>query len=766
VIGQPLRRVEDPRLITGQGRYVDDIPQSGVLHAVFIRSIEAHATLGSTTLDETAPGELYTAADLGLDRPMPNQYPSPLITQSIQAPPLAIDEVCFVGQPVAVIVAATPAEAVDSADLVQVEYETQAVVIDHRRALDPDAAPAHLGSDTNLVGTLSATFGDVEGAFAGAAHRVTVELDQHRGALASMEGRAVMANWDDADRRLTVWTSSQAPHALRAHLATHLGLSPDEIRVIAPDVGGGFGPKAAIYPEEYVIAALALKLRRPVKWIERRREHFVATNQQRGQSGTVEAAVDPDGLILGLRVRLVHDCGAYVPYGIVVPMTTLRLLSGPYAIPSLDAAIDVVFTNATPTGAIRGAGRPNATFAIERIVDAIARELDLDRAEVRRRNFVQPDQLPYVVDIAASDGRKVTYDSGDYGSALDKALETADLDGFEERRSASAAEGLLRGFGIASYVEDTGLGPYEGVRVEVLTSGEVLVETGASSQGQGHATVLAQICAAHLGVGPDRVRVRAGDTATYGHGIATVASRSGQTTASAVHVAADDLAETIKKLAADRLEASDQDIVLVDGVAMVVGQPGSEIPLGDLAAGLQPKLGAVLPEGQQRPGLSVERVLPFDGLAYTFGTHIAEVEIDPETGHVVVANYVVVHDCGTLINPMIVDGQIDGGVAHGLGNALSEEVRFSDDGQPLTTSFMDYRLMTAADMPPLTKIHTETPSPTNPLGAKGAGEGGTIPAAAAIASAVEDALDGTGVTVGHYPISSEWVYKAIAQATT
>lgn len=765
MIGQPLRRVEDPRLVTGQGRYVDDIVPPGVLHAVFVRSVEAHATIGPITLDETGMGELYTAADLGLERPMPNQYPSPLITQSIQSPPLAVDEVCYVGQPVAVVVAETAAGAVDCADLVQVDYQTLPVVIDHRRALDPQAAPAHLGSDTNLVGTLSAAFGDGEGAFASADHRVTVEVDQHRGALASMEGRAVLASWDDAERRLTLWSSSQAPHAIRAQLAAYLGLSPDELRVIAPDVGGGFGPKAAIYAEEYVVAALALRLRRPVKWTERRREHFVATNQQRGQSGTIEAAVDREGLILGIRVRLVHDCGAYVPYGIVVPMTTLRLLSGPYAIPALDAAVEVVFTNATPTGAIRGAGRPNATFAIERVVDAIARELGLGRDEVRRRNFVRPDQLPYVVDIMASDGRKVTYDSGDYAAALDRALEVADVDGFEQRKSRSADAGRLRGFGVASYVEDTGLGPYEGVRVEVLTNGEVLIETGASSQGQGHATVLAQICAAHLGVSPDRVRVRAGDTAAYGHGIATVASRSGQTTASAVHVAANDLAETAKRLAADRLEASSQDIVLVDGVAMVVGQPGSEIPLGDLAAGLQPKLGATLPEGQQRPGLSVERVLPFDGLAYTFGTHVAEVEVDPETGHVVVANYVVVHDCGTLLNPMIVDGQIDGGVAHGLGNALSEEVRFSDDGQPLTTSFMDYRIITAADMPPLTKIHTETPSPTNPLGAKGAGEGGTIPTAAAVASAVEHALGGMGITVDHYPISSEWVRRAISHVS-
>lgn len=762
MIGSPLRRVEDPRLVTGQGRYVDDIAMSGMLHAVFVRSVEAHALIDSIDSGNGESGQVFTAADLGLERAMPNQYPSPLITQSLQTPPLAVDEVCYVGQPVAVVVGHSMAEAVDRADAVHVEYSPLPVTIDHRRALEPGAPPTHHGTESNLVATLAAGFGDIDAVFSAATRVVSVEVDQHRGALASMEGRAVLANWDEVDRRLTIWNSTQAPHAVRAHLATYLGLSPHEMRVVAPDVGGGFGPKAAIYAEEYVVAALALALGRPVKWTERRREHFVATNQQRGQSGRVEAAVDGDGHILGLRARLVHDCGAYVPYGIVVPMTTLRLLSGPYAIPALDATIDVVFTNATPTGAIRGAGRPNATFAVERVVDAIARELEIDRAEVRRRNFIAPDAFPYVVDITASDGRKVTYDGGDYRAALDTALQAAGIADFEQRRQASALSGLLRGYGIASYVEDTGLGPYEGVRVEVLTNGDVLVETGAGSQGQGHATVLAQICAAHLGVSPDRVRVRGGDTAAYGHGIATVASRTGQTAASVLHLAAGELAETIKRLAAARLEASAEDIVLVDGVAMVVGQPGSEIPLGDIASGLQPKLGASLPEGQQRPGLSVERVLPFDGLAYTYGTHVAEVEIDPETGHVTVANYTVVHDCGTLINPMIVDGQIDGGVAHGLGNALMEQILYTDEGQPLTTSFLDYRLMTAVDMPPLVKIHTETPSPTNPLGAKGAGEGGTIPAAAAVASAIEHALGATGIAVNHHPVSAEWVHRAAA----
>lgn len=764
MIGRPLRRLEDPRLVTGRGRYVDDIVMEGMLHAVFVRSIEAHALVESVTLDRESGcgGDLYTGLDLGLEAPMPNQYPSPVIKQSIQAPPLALDEVCYVGQPVAVVVAGTAAEAVDCAEAVQVDYQPLPVSIDHRTALGPDAAPAHHGSTSNLVATLTAGFGDVDGAFAGAARVVKVEVDQHRGALASMEGRAVLAAWDDLDRRLTVWTSTQAPHAVRAHLAAYLGLSPDELRVVAPDVGGGFGPKAAIYSEEYAVAALALKLRRPVKWTERRREHFVATNQQRGQSGRLEAAVDGSGRILALRARLVHDCGAFVPYGVVVPMTTLRLLSGPYAIPALDAAIDVVFTNATPTGAIRGAGRPHATFALERLVDAIARDLGMDRAEVRRRNYVPVDAFPYQIDITGSDGRKVTYDGGDYPAALEAALAAADVDGFGQRREASARQGRLRGYGIASYVEDTGLGPYEGVRMEVLTNGEVLVETGSGSQGQGHATVFAQICSAHLGVSPDRVRVRGGDTAAYGHGIATVASRTGQTAASVVHLAAGDLAETIKRLTASRLEASPEDIVLVDGAAMVVGQPGTEIPLGELAAGLQPKFGGSLPEGQQRPGLSVERVLPFDGLAYTFGTHVAEVELDPETGLVTVVNYVVVHDCGTLLNPMIVDGQIDGGVAHGLGNALTEEIRFNEDGQPLTTSFMDYRLITAVDMPPLVKIHTETPSPTNPLGAKGAGEGGTIPAAAAVVSAIEHALADHAVVVNHHPVSAEWVHRKLA----
>jgi carbon-monoxide dehydrogenase large subunit len=763
MIGEPLRRLEDPRLITGRGRYVDDLEAPGALHAIFVRSQEAHATIRSIEFEsEGHPNVVFFAAsDLGLTAPMPIQNPSPLVRSNRTSSPLATEEVCYVGQPVAVVLAPSVAEALDAAEAVFVDYDPLAASTDHRSALEEGAAMAHVGSESNLAAELEVGYGDAASAISESDLVVDLEFDQHRGALASLEGRGVLARWDPVEERLSMWTSSQAPHSVRSMVSGYLGLSPDDVRVVSPDVGGGFGPKAVVYPEEIVLAAVAKLLAISVKWVERRREHFTASIQQRGQSGRVEAAYDEDGRILALRARLIHDLGAYVPYGVVVPMTTLRLMSGPYVIPNLDVQLSCVFTNKTPTGAIRGAGRPNATFLLERTIDAIATALGLDRAEIRRRNLVTEDQMPYRVELPASDGNPVTYDGGDYHAALETALSAAETDGFDRRRAGSAVNGKLRGFGIASYVEDTGIGPYDGARIEILPTGEVVLETGVSGQGQGHATVFAQICAQHLGVAPEEVRVRSGDTARYAQGVPTVASRTGQSGANAVHLTAADLAETVKKLAASKLEAAPEDIVLENGVAMVVGQPGSEIPLGELASATQAKFGGSVPVGQMLPGLTSERAVPYGGSAYTFGTHVAEVEIDPETGHVSVERYVVVHDCGTMLNPMIVDGQIDGGVAHGLGNALLERVVHDESGQPLTTSFMDYQLMTAADMPALTKIHTDTPSPTNALGAKGAGEGGTIPAAAAVVSAIEHAL-GEGVgTITHYPVRAQWVLEAI-----
>jgi aerobic carbon-monoxide dehydrogenase large subunit len=763
MIGEPLRRLEDPRLITGRGRYVDDLEAPGALHAIFVRSQEAHATVRAIDFEaQRHPNaEFFTASDLGLTAPMPIQNPSPLIRNGRNAPPLATEEVCYVGQPIAVVLAPSVAEALDAAESIFVDYDPLTVSADHRTALDQGAAVAHAGSDSNLAAFLEVGYGDAGAVIAGSDFVVELEFDQHRGALASLEGRGVLARWDPVEERLTMWTSSQAPHTVRSMVSGYLGLSPDDVRVASPDVGGGFGPKAVVHPEEIVLAAAAKLLGTSVKWVERRREHFTASVQQRGQSGRVEAAYDEDGKILALRARLIHDLGAYVPYGVVVPMTTLRLMSGPYVIPNLDAQLSCVFTNKTPTGAIRGAGRPNATFLLERTMDAVAADLGLDRAEIRRRNLVAEEQMPYRIELPASDGNSVTYDGGDYHAALETALETAEVGGFERRRAGSAENGKLRGFGIASYVEDTGIGPYDGARIEILPTGEVILETGVSSQGQGHATVFAQICAQHLGVDPEKVRVRSGDSDRYAQGVPTVASRTGQSGANAVHLTAADLAETVKNLAASRLEAAPEDIVLEDGAAMVIGQPGSEILLGDLASATQAKLGGSLVAGQMLPGLSSERAVPYGGSAYTYGTHVAEVEVDPETGHVSVVRYVVVHDCGTMLNPMIVDGQIDGGVAHGLGNALLERVVHDESGQPLTTSFMDYQLMTAADMPALTKVHMETPSPTNALGAKGAGEGGTIPAAAAVVSALEHALGEGAGPITHYPVGAEWVLEAI-----
>jgi carbon-monoxide dehydrogenase large subunit len=763
MIGQALRRLEDPRLVTGSGQYVDDKTMPGLLHAVFVRSIEAHARIESVTVEGDLPtgAQIFTSSDLDLTSPMPVQNPSPLIAQPLNPPPLATDEVCYVGQPIAVAVAEWVHDAIDAAEAVQVAYDPLPAIVDYRRALDPDAPPAHDGGDSNLVASLRAGFGDIEAVFASATGTVSITVDQERGAVGSLEGRAVLGMWDDSDAQLVLWTSTQAPHAVHSNLASYLRLSPDDLRVIAPDVGGGFGPKAGVYPEEYVVAALARELGVPVKWTERRREHFVATLQQRGQFGELEAAFDDQGGILGLRAHLIHDLGAYVPYGVVVPMTTLRLISGPYAISAIEAQVDCVFTNATPTGAIRGAGRPNANFAVERVMDAVAAEVGLDRAEVRRRNFIAADDLPYTIGLPGSDGNPVCYDSGDYRRGLEEALRAADLAGFDDRRRGSEERRMLRGYGIASYVEDTGTGPYDGARLEVLTNGDILLETGAAAQGQGHATVFSQIVSHTLGVDSARVRVRGGDTSRYRQGIATVASRTGQTTAAAVALAAGGLAEEIKRRAAAQLEASISDLVLERGNVMVVGQPGSEISLAQLAADAQPKFGARVTPGQDTSGLSAERVFAFNGSAYTYGTHVAEVEIDPETGRVEVMAYTVVHDCGTMLNPMIVDGQIDGGVAHGLGNALRESTRFSDDGQPLATSFMDYLLTSAGEMPPLTKIHFETPAPDNPLGAKGAGEGGTIPVAAAVASAIEHAIGDPAVTVRHYPVTSEWVFSAL-----
>ncbi len=753
-IGAPLRRLEDRRLITGDGRYVDDIAIEGTLHAAFVRSTEAHAVVRQvhTSDVERLPGVVgvFLAADLGVDRPMPNNHPHPLLAESRQASPLATDEVCYAGQPVAVVVARDRVTAADAAELVWVDYDPLPAVAEVDAAREPDAPPVHAGASNNLVATLRSQYGDVEAIFSRADVVLPLELRQHRGACASMEPRGVMASPGEVNE-LTVWSSTQAPYPVARRLEEYLGQSG--IRVIAPDVGGGFGPKAGVYAEEYVVSALSRHLGAPVKWIETRREHFVVTHQQRDLNASIEVAATATGKLLGLRGLLVHDNGAYVPYGLLLPLTCLQLVQGPYPWEAMDVALDVVYTNAVPTSPIRGAGRPNATFITERAVDAVARHLGIDRAEIRRQNLIRPESFPFEFPIAARYGGRITYDSGDYHAALDRVLELADAAGFAARQSAARQAGRRLGLGIASYVEDTGLGPFENAQVGLGPDGRVIVQVGTGSQGQGHATVLAQICATHLGVAASAVEVRAGDTALGGTGVATVASRTAVTAGASTDGAARELADRIKHLAAARLEAAEHDLVLEDGYVRVAGQPGSGVSFADLAAGVEDGI------------LSVDHAVATPHPPYAFGCHVAEVEVDDETGLVTVLNYSVAHDCGTILNPMIVDGQIDGGVAHGLSNALLERVVYSQEGQPLATTFMDFRIPTALDMPKLAKVHTVTPSPDNPLGVKGAGEGGTIPAMAAVASAVEDALADLGVTIDRYPLLPSVVYQLIAASS-
>ena len=694
---------------------------------------------------------------------MPNIHPSPPVMRSRQAQPLASQEVCHVGEPVVVVVATTRQAAVDAAELVEVDEEPLPAVGSVESALD-GGPPVHREGDSNLVATMHARYGEVDGAFGGATHVSKVRLRQHRGAAAFMETRGVLANVEAGSGDLMVWSSTQAPYALREHLSRYFGLAVERVRVAAPDVGGGFGPKAALYAEEYVVTALALTLGSPVKWVESRREHFLTTLQMRDQICDLEAAVDGDGRLRGVRGRILHDNGAYVPYGVLPAATGLRLLPGPYVVPAMDVELRVVYTNLPPTSAIRGAARPYAVFAMERLIDAVGRDLGISQADIRRRNFIPPTDFPYRVGLDGADGNPIEYDSGAYETALDLAMASADLAGVGTRKERSARSGLKRGVGIASYVEDTGLGPFDGARVTILPAGTVVVDTGAAAQGQGHATVFAQICVDALGVEPASVSVRAADTSRADHSGATVASRSATTTMSSVHLAAEQVADLARRLAAFRHEAAPEDIEIVDGVARVIGQPGTEIPLGDLAAAVKGPLPAEL-SADLGGSLHAEAAFRIPAPAYAFGTHVAEVEVDPETGSVTVDRYTVAHDCGRILNPMIVAGQIDGGVAHGLGNAIMERVVHSDDAQPLVTTFVDYRIPAAEQVPPITKVHTETPSPRNPLGAKGAGEGGTLPAMAAVAAAVDDALSDLGVVVDRYPLLPETVRSMVSANT-
>ncbi|MBO6782563.1 MAG: xanthine dehydrogenase family protein molybdopterin-binding subunit [Alphaproteobacteria bacterium] len=765
-VGAEVQRMEDPRLITGHGRYVDDITLEGMLHAAFLRSPVAHARIGSIDTSRAAELEgvhrVLTLADFPaeLQKPMAQLYPAPPIEHNKTQYPLAHDEVCHVGQAIACVVADSRAIAEDALALIDVDYENLPAVVDVRTALDADAPKAHADLDTNLMGRLGSKFGDIEEAFAKADHVFSASFMQHRGGCHSMETRGVVSRDDPWGDGLTLWTSAQSPYLIRRALAAWLGEPEERVRVIAPDVGGGFGPKAGFYPEEIVIPLAARMLGRPVKWIEDRREHFVSTTTQRDQHWELEVACTSDGRMLGLRGNVTHENGAWVPYGVLLPFTSLVPLPGAYAIPAVDVGLDMVFTNTVPNSPVRGAGRPNGIYAVERMVETIARELDIPPAEVRRRNYVRADQMPYATGALLRDGSPATYDSGDYEGLLDKVLELSDFAGFDERRAKAREEGRYLGIGISSCIEDTGVGPYEGTTVRVEPSGKVLVQTGAASQGQGHHTMIALIVAENLGVAPEDILFESADTGKFPHGIGTIGSRVAVNVAPSALDAATKVREKALKLAAELLEAAEADLDIENGIVSVNGAPDISIPLGDLAVKLAPMSGVKVPEGFD-PSLEATSYEGSKGAPIASGANVAEVEVDIGTGEVRVLRYSVAHDCGVMINPLIVKGQIEGGVIHGIGNALFERMIFDDQGQPMNTNYGEYLLPLASEMPRVDIVHQESPSPLNPLGVKGAGEGGTIPAAAAVVAAIENALSDFGVVIDDYPVEPQYLCELI-----
>jgi carbon-monoxide dehydrogenase large subunit len=765
--GAAVARIEDPRLISGRGNYLDDIALPEMLHAAFVRSSDAHAVIRAIerSAAQAMPDvvAVFTAEDLGEagSKPMAQMAPSPLIQQGPTWQPLANSEVRHVGEAIAIVVAETRAAAEDAAALVTVETEAIDAMVDWRQALGSDAPKANSGTKNNLVASLSGQFGDVAGVFGSAPHVFHEKLLLHRGGCHSMECRGVIASW--THDQLTLWSSTQSPYLVRRGLARHLDMQEHDIRVIAPDVGGGFGPKAVFYPEEIVLPLVSRLLKRPVKWVEDRREHFLCTTQQRDQFWDVEVAASAEGRLLGIRGRCFHDNGAYVPYGLILPASTIASFPGPYALEALDITLDVIMTNMVPTTPVRGAGRPNAAFVLERLADRVARELKLDPAEVRRRSYVRKDQFPYLTGLKARDGSAIAYDGGDYHACLDAALKRFNVEEFRQRQAAARAEGRYLGVGIASYVEDTGLAPFEGATVTIQPTGKVIVETGAASQGQGHATVFAQIAADLLGVAPDDVTVRSADTGAFPLGIGTIASRVAVTGGSSVFIAAREVRQKAIKVAAEILEAAEEDLIVEDGKVRVAGVPALSVSLGAIAARLAGAPGLPMPRGIT-PGLAETAYFEARQTTFASGTNLAEVEVDVGTGGVHVTRYVVAHDCGKMINPMLVEGQIRGGVIHGIGNALLEKMLYDETGQPLTTNYGEYLLPTAPEMPRVEIEHLEIASPLNPIGAKGVGEGGTIPAIACIISAIEDAVSVFGVRLCEHPVTPQRILELLGRS--
>jgi carbon-monoxide dehydrogenase large subunit len=756
LIGARIPRLEDEPLLRGRGRFVDDIALPGVWHVAFVRSPHPHALIRGIAREaaRALPGvhAVFTLDDLAavlVKRRMLRHSNSGAPLERCWPFALADGEVSYVGEPVAMVIADDRYIAEDAAALVEVDYDVQPFVADCRKAVD--SSPIRRELPSNVITAYKVAFGDADAAFKQAAHVFHEDLWQHRGGGHSIECRGILAEFRDTDGGITVRASTQKAHDLAQTLTSLMDFAEDKLRVAAPDIGGGFGPKLCVYSEDVAVVAAAKLLKRSLKWIEDRREYFTNAVQERDQYWSIDIAVDANAKILGIRGCLLHDLGAYALQDVNLPYNSASTMSGPYIVPEFSVEITIVVSNKTPVSSVRGAGYPQAAFAMERLLDRVARELKLDRAEVRRRNLIPPEKMPYLKPLKARSGVAIEYDTGDYPACQAEALSTAGWDDFPRRQADARKKGRYLGIGLAHGVKGTGRGPFESGLVRISRTGRVTVFTGAAALGQGLQTALAQICASELGLRAQDIHVVTGDTAGVSLGLGAFASRQTVTAGSSVLLATRAVADKARKVASHLLEAAEHDLEIADGEVRVAGAPQLAVKLAEIARILQGAPGYGFPPGVD-PGLEANVNHRNDALSYANGCHVAEVEVDVETGRVHILRYVALQDSGVLINPMMVDGQIHGGVAHGIGNALYEWMGFDDAGQPVTTTFADYLLPTATDVPMLQTLYKQTPSPLNPLGVKGVGEAGTIPAAAAIISAVEDALAPFNVRIRQTPI--------------
>jgi CO/xanthine dehydrogenase Mo-binding subunit len=769
-IGQPLARHEDGRLLRGEGCFVADVTLPGTLHLAVLRSPHAAARILSVNRDLLArrPGivDVVTAADLeGLPGPIPLYRPHPRLRARTPCP-LARGRVRYVGEPVAAVLADDPGRAADALDARAVDYAIAPAVVDPVAALDPGAPLVHPELESNLAAEIAESIGDPEAAFRAADTVVRVALRLGRQSPQPLEPRAVLAQYSRAEAMLTVWDTTQSPPMVRRILAYLLRLPESQVRVIAPDLGGGFGGKNRFYPEEFLAAFLALRHRRPVRWVAGRHEDLLAMYQEREQVQEGELALRADGTVLGLRISYVDAAGAYTPFGIVTSHMTAMKAVGPYRIANFAYRYRVAYTNKPGLAPYRGAGQPQGAFLIERLMDRAAGALGVDPAALRLRNMVTSAEQPYDSGLRR-DGRPLVYDGGDYPRAFGRALELIGYARLRANGAGALACGRRRGVGAVLALEVASTGTAESARVEIEPTGAVTVASGAVNLGQGLATALAQVCADHLGVDPGRVRVALGDTALAPAGGGSFASRSAVAAGNAVALAAHRVREKLLAAAAHFLEAAPGDLEIAGETVAVRGLAERAIPIAAVAEAVAyPNFGArwrwpqdrAFPWGDE-PGLQAAAAFRPD-FTFGYGAHAAVVEVDPETGAVAVTDYAVVHDSGRVLNPAIVAGQVAGAVAQGLGGALWEEVVHDAQGQPLTASLMDYALPRAAEVPALRLDHLETPAP-NPLGVKGAGEGGIIPVAAAIAAAVDDALAPWGVFCDRTPLTAVRLWAAL-----